>query len=54
MILTTHPLMQKRGEEPGPSMIPIPQALAMELEIAEDLEAQLATTRQNIQHLRDC
>lgn len=54
MVRSSHPLMRKQGEDPAPAMIPISQALAMELEAEEDLEIRLAQVKANIKALRDC
>jgi hypothetical protein len=54
MVRSTHPLMQKRADGPAPTMIPISQALAMELEAKEEIEARLAQVKANIRALRDC
>lgn len=54
MLLRTHPIHTRRDEDIPPSMIPVDQALAMELEIRDDLEARLVITNQNIRALRDC
>ena len=54
MVLRTHPIHARRDEEIPPSLIPVDQALAMELEIRDDLEARLVITNQNIRALRDC
>ncbi len=54
MLCQTHPLIRARGEEPGPSLIPVDQALAMRLEDEEELEVLLASTRAEIKILRDC
>ena len=43
-----------RTEEPGPSLIPVDQALAMRLEDEEELVEMLANTRVEIKILRDC
>lgn len=54
MVLRTHPIHARRDEEIPPSMIPVDQALAMELEIIEDLESRLVIAHQNVRALRDC
>lgn len=54
MVRSSHPLMRKKEEIPDPSMIPFSQALAMELEMKEELEARLITVNANIRSLRDC
>lgn len=54
MVRSSHPLMKKRDEDPAPAMIPISQALALELEAQEDLEIRLAQVKANIRALRDC
>lgn len=54
MVRSSHPLMKKQGEDPAPAMIPISQALAMELEARYDLEIRLAQVNANIRILRDC
>jgi hypothetical protein len=54
MVRESHPLMQKRAGDPAPTMIPISQALAMELEAKEELESRLAQVKANIRNLRDC
>ena len=52
MVMANHPIHSK--EDPGPAMIPIPEALAMRLEDEEELEGMLASTRAEIKILRDC
>ena len=54
MLRQTHPLIRARTEEPGPSLIPADQALAMRLEDEDELEEMLANTRAEIKILRDC
>ncbi len=54
MLRQTHPLIRARTEEPGPSLIPVDQALAMRLEDEEELVGMLASTRAEIKILRDC
>ena len=54
MVMESHPIHARRDEEIPPSLIPVDQALAMELEIRDDLEARLAIANQNIRALRDC
>ena len=54
MLRQTHPLIRARTEEPGPSLIPVDQALAMRLEDEEELVEMLANTRAEIKILRDC
>lgn len=54
MLCQTHPLIRARAEEPGPSLIPVPEALAMRLEDEEELVGMLASTRAEIKILRDC
>jgi hypothetical protein len=54
MLCQTHPLIRARTEEPGPSLIPVDQALAMRLEDEEELVEMLANTRVEIKILRDC
>ncbi len=53
-VVRTHPLLRARAEDPGPSLIPVDQALAMRLEDEEELEVLLASTRAEIKILRDC
>ena len=53
-VLRTHPLLRSKAEEPGPSLIPADQALAMRLEDEDELEEMLANTRAEIKILRDC
>lgn len=53
-VVRTHPLLRAKAEEPGPSLIPADQALAMRLEDEEELEGMLANTRAEIKILRDC
>ena len=53
-VVRTHPLLRAKAEEPGPSLIPADQALAMRLEDEEELEGMLASTRAEIKILRDC
>lgn len=52
-VVRTHPLLRARAEEPGPSLIPVPQAIAMEMETIEDLTARLAIANHNLKALRD-
>ena len=54
MVRQTHPLLRAKAEEPGPSLIPADQALAMRLEDEDELEEMLASTRAEIKILRDC
>ena len=54
MLRRTHPLLRAKAEEPGPSLIPADQALAMRLEDEDELEEMLASTRAEIKILRDC
>lgn len=54
MLLRTHPIHARRDEDVAPTLIPVEQALAMELEIIEDLEGRLAIAHQNVRALRDC
>lgn len=54
MLLRTHPIHARRDEDVAPTLIPVDQALAMELEIIEDLEERLAIAHQNVRALRDC
>ena len=53
-VVRTHPLLRAKAEEPGPSLIPADQALAMRLEDEEELVGMLANTRAEIKILRDC
>jgi hypothetical protein len=53
-VLRTHPIHARRDEDVAPTLIPVDQALAMELEIIEDLEGRLAIAHQNVRALRDC
>jgi len=53
-VVRTHPLHARRDEDVAPTLIPVDQALAMELEIIEDLEGRLAIAHQNVRALRDC
>lgn len=53
MLCQTHPLIRARTEEPGPSLIPVDRALAMEMETIEDLTARLAIANHNLKALRD-
>ena len=53
-VVRTHPLLRAKAEEPGPSLIPADQALAMRLEDEEELVGMLASTRAEIKILRDC
>jgi len=53
MLLRTHPIHARRDEDIPPSLIPVEQALAMELEIIEDLEGRLAIAHQNVRALRE-
>ncbi len=54
MLLRTNPIHARRDEDVAPTLIPVDQALAMELEIIEDLEKRLAIANHNLQVLRDC
>lgn len=54
MVQNTHPILSHMHDEPGPTLIPIAQALCMELEIVEELEARLNMAKQNVKALRDC
>lgn len=54
MLLRTHPIHARRDEDVAPSLIPVPQAIAMEMETIEDLEKRLAIAHQNVRALRDC
>lgn len=53
MLLRTHPIHARRDEDIPPSLIPVPQAIAMEMETIEDLEARLAIANHNLKALRD-
>jgi len=53
MLLRTHPIHARRDEDIPPSLIPLPQAIAMEMETIEDLEARLAIANHNLRVLRD-
>ena len=53
-VARTHPLLRAKAEEPGPSLIPADQALAMRLEDEEELVRMLANSRAEIKILRDC
>lgn len=53
-VLRTHPLLRAKAEEPGPSLIPADQALAMRLEDREELRQRLASLEAEIKILRDC
>ncbi len=53
MLLRTHPIHARRDESPAPTLIPVPQAIAMEMETIEDLTARLAIANHNLQVLRD-
>jgi len=53
-VARTHPLLRAKAEEPGPSLIPADQALAMRLEDEDELEEMLTSTRAEIKILRDC
>jgi len=53
MLLRTHPIHARRDEDVAPSLIPVPQAIAMEMETIEDLEKRLAIANHNLQVLRD-
>ena len=52
-VLRTHPIHARRGEDVAPTLIPVPQAIAMEMETIEDLEKRLAIANHNLQVLRD-
>ena len=54
MVMQNHPILSKKNSDPEPSMIPIPEALAMRLEDEEELVGMLASTRAEIKILRDC
>jgi len=51
--LRTHPIHARRDEDVAPTLIPVPQAIAMEMETIEDLEKRLAIANHNLQVLRD-
>ena len=53
MLLRTHPIHARRDEDVAPTLIPVPQAIAMEMETIEDLEKWLAIANHNLQVLRD-
>lgn len=53
MLLRNHPIHARRDEEVAPTLIPVPQAIAMEMETIEDLTARLAIANHNLQVLRD-
>ena len=53
-VARTHPLLRAKAEEPGPSLIPADQALAMRLEDREELRQRLASLEAEIKILRDC
>jgi hypothetical protein len=53
MLLRTHPIHARRDEDVAPTLIPVPQAIAMEMETIEDLEKRLAIANHNLQVLRD-
>lgn len=53
MLLRTHPIHARRDEDIPPSLIPVPQAIAMEMETIEDLTARLAIANHNLKALRD-
>ena len=52
-VLRTHPIHARRDEDVAPTLIPVPQAIAMEMETIEDLEKRLAIANHNLQVLRD-
>ena len=54
MLLRTHPIHSKSGEEPEQTLIPIHQALAMALEERDDLRMRLTMVESGIKILRDC
>jgi hypothetical protein len=54
MVLQNHPILSHMHDEPKPSFIPIPEALAMALEEKENLQARLLVLHSNIKSLRDC
>jgi hypothetical protein len=41
-------------DEPLPTLIPVPEALALALEQKEDLQRQLLEVQADIKSLRDC
>ncbi len=53
-VARTHPLLRAKAEDPGPSLIPADQALAMRLEDREILRGMLAQVESDIRNLRDC
>ena len=53
MLLQTHPIHARRDEDVALTLIPVPQAIAMEMETIEDLEKRLAIANHNLQVLRD-
>ena len=53
MLLRTHPIHARLDEDIPPSLIPVPQAIAMEMETIEDLTARLAIANHNLKALRD-
>ena len=53
MLLRTHPIHARRDVDVAPTLIPVPQAIAMEMETIEDLEKRLAIANHNLQVLRD-
>lgn len=53
MLLRTRPIHARRDEDVAPTLIPVPQAIAMEMETIEDLEKRLAIANHNHQVLGD-
>ena len=52
-VLRTHPIHARRVEDVAPTLIPVPQAIAMEMETIEDLEKRLASANHNPQGRTD-
>ena len=52
-LMKAHPIHSRKGEV-LPTLIPIPEALAMALEEKEELEGRLVMLENDIKSLRDC
>lgn len=54
MVMENHPILAKMHETPAPTMIPVEQALAMDLEARDQYRQRLAEIEAEIKILRDC
>lgn len=52
LVEEAHPLLAKRREEPGPSMIPVQRALELDMEELAILREKMEQVEKNIQVLR--